>query len=320
LDILLPYRPPYHWPAMLAFLAARSVPATESIDGDVYHRTLRLGTPHDPAIGTATVSHEPHRQALRVSLSPGLAGEAAEASARIGQLFDIDCDPGMIAPVLGDLALPDPGLRLPGAVDPFEVAVRAILGQQITVAAARTLATRFVARFGEALPARQDGAPAAEAASSGAASPPTHPTHPAHPTRLTHLFPRVSTIAVLDAAQLGEIGIIRMRAQAIVELARALSAGMLRLQPDVHRQASSSAVQPTLAALTAIRGIGPWTAHYVAMRSLGWTDAFPPGDVVALMALQVTTRVEAAALAERWRPWRAYALLHLWRRMAVSAR
>ena len=307
LSILLPYRSPYHWPAILAFLAARSVPAIESIAGGVYSRTMRIGTAHDPVAGIATVRHEPDRQALRVSLSPGLARETAQALTRIGHLFDIDCIPQTIEAVLGDLAVSDPGLRLPGAVDPFEIVVRAILGQQITVAAARTLATRFVARFGEPLPAQS-----ALTLGNESTSPPADPG-------LTHLFPQASTVAVLDAALLGEIGIIRARSQAIIEVSQALTAGTLHLDRGVNPQAGA-AMDATLAALTSIRGIGPWTAHYVAMRSLGWADAFPPGDVVALKALQAATPAAAVALAERWRPWRAYALLHLWRRSAADVR
>jgi AraC family transcriptional regulator of adaptative response / DNA-3-methyladenine glycosylase II len=236
--------------------------------------------------------------------------------AQLRQLFDTECDPQAIARVLGELASADPGLRLPGAVDPFEIVVRAILGQQITVAAARTLATRFVALFGETL-----AAPSAPSASSLSTLPGAAPD-------LTHLFPRASAVAILDAAQLGEIGIIRTRGQAIIDVARALTAGSLRLerppggtpQSATAQSATDGAVQATLAALTSIRGIGPWTAHYVAMRSLGWTDAFPPGDVVACKALQAATPAAASALAERWRPWRAYALLHLWRKAAADGR
>lgn len=285
---------------MLAFLAARSVPATESIAGEVYRRTLRVGTTDEPVVGIATVTHDAGRQALRVTLSPGLVRGSAQALVQLRQLFDTDCDPQAIAQVLGELARADPGVRMPGAADPFEIVVRAILGQQITVAAARTLATRFVARFGDALPGPI--APSAPGAS----------TPPVATPGLSHLFPRASAVAPLEAAQLGEIGIIRARGQAIIDVARALAAGTLRLDRDAD-------VDATLAALTSIRGIGPWTAHYVAMRSLGWTDAFPPGDVVVFKALRVATPAAAAALAERWRPWRAYALLHLWRRRAAGA-
>lgn len=292
---LLSYRPPYRWDAMLAFLAARAVPATEQVTPTSWLRSLRAvrgsgaagaaGAAGDPAFGTVTVTHEPQRSALQVDLSPGLAGAEADVLARLGRMFDVDCDPREVCAALGDLAADDPGLRLPGTVDPFETVVRAVLGQQVTVAAARTLAGRLVARFGTPLPA---------------AAP------------LTHLFPTAAGIAGIDAAALGEMGIIRARSEAIIAVARALADGRLQLQPG-------AAVEPALAALTAIRGIGPWTAHYVAMRTLGWRDAFPPGDAVVLKALRAGTAADAARLAQAWRPWRSYAVLHLWRRMAISA-
>jgi AraC family transcriptional regulator of adaptative response / DNA-3-methyladenine glycosylase II len=280
---------------MLAFLAARAVPATEQVAGLTYHRSLRggkdLAAANDddaasgPLAGTARITDEPQRQALRVELSDGLAGGEAGILQRLQRMFDVDCDPQAIACVLGELAASDPGLRLPGSVDPFEIVVRAILGQQVTVAAARTIASRFVAHFGAPLPVAG---------------------------RLSHLFPLASTVAGLEASRLGEIGIIRARGEAIIAVAGALGSGKLKLQPG-------AAVEPALACLTAIRGIGPWTAHYVAMRTLGWRDAFPPGDVVVLKALQTRTAAQAVALAQRWQPWRAYAVLHLWRRIAAGA-
>ena len=285
----LPYVAPYHWAAMLDFLAARAVPATEQISGATYRRSLQVQPPGGPVLsGTASVSDEPRRQALRVELSGGLAGGERSVIERIGRMFDVDCDPSAVAAVLGDLVGADRGLRLPGTVDPFEIAVRAILGQQVTVAAARTIATRFVAAFGPEL---------------------TQPQDERGPTRL---FPPPCAIAGLEVRQLGELGIIRSRGEAIIALARALSGGGLRL-------GAGAPVEPTLAALTAIRGIGPWTAHYIAMRALGWTDAFPPGDVVVLKALGVRSPAAAAALARRWQPWRSYAVLHLWRRSALRA-
>lgn len=277
---------------MLAFLAARAVPATEQIAGDSYRRSIRLPLPCGEAIGTIAVTDKPDRQALRVDLSPGLANAdaAALARVRIGRMFDVACDPLAVASALHDLGDFEVGLRLPGSIDAFEIGARAVLGQQVTVATARTLATRLVARFGVALPTASEPA-----------------TVTAGPT---HLFPAAARLAVADASSLGEIGIIRSRGEAIIALAQTLSSGEVRLSPD-------DAVEPALAALLAIRGIGPWTAHYIAMRTLGWTDAFPPGDVVVLKAMQ-TTPIAAAAIAQRWQPWRAYAVLHLWRRMAIN--
>ena len=274
---------------MLDFLAARAVPATEQISGATYRRSMRVNSPGGSVLcGTASISDEPRRQALRVELSGSLAGAEQSAAERIAPMFDVDRDPSAVAAVLGELVGVDLGLRLPGTVDPFEIAVRAILGQQVTVAAARTIATRFVTAFGPELPQPDD-------------------EH-----GLTHLFPTPDTIACLEIRQLGELGIIRARGEAIIALARAFSSNGLRLE-------AGAAVAPTLAALIAIRGIGPWTAHYIAMRALGWTDAFPPGDVVVLKAMGTRSPAAAAALARRWQPWRSYAVLHLWRRSSVRA-
>ena len=288
MTFLLPYRRPYHWQAMLAFLDARAVPATEQVTPDRWQRSLRLA---DDGAGIVRVSDSPGDQALRVEMSAALDGHETEVRTRLAALFDTSCDPQVVGDALGELAAAAPGLRLPGAIDPFELTVRAILGQQVTVAAARTLATRLVASF---------GTPLAEVPA------------PAGPT---HYFPAASRVAGCgsDAIdELGRLGIIRARGAAIVAVATALCDGSLRLEPG-------AAVEPALAALTGIRGIGPWTAHYIAMRALGWRDAFPPGDVAVLKALQVRTAAEAARAAERYRPWRAYAVLHLWRRRAISA-
>ncbi|MGE0798788.1 MAG: AlkA N-terminal domain-containing protein [Lautropia sp.] len=293
--IALPYAPPYDWPAMLAFLAARAVPTVEVIAEGRYRRNLliqRNDAATAPAgraaalVGRVEVRDDPARHRLLVTLSPSLAAARDGVVARLARVFDVGCDPLAVGAALGPLAQPCPGLRLPGAADPFELTVRAILGQQVTVAAARTLATRLVARFGEPL-----------AAAAGAPS---------------HLFPTAAALAVATPDRLGELGIIRSRGTAIIVIARAIAAGELVLLPGAD-------VPATLARLTAIAGIGPWTAHYIAMRCLGWTDAFPPRDVAVLKALGVTSPGAAAALAERWRPWRAYAVLHLWRQVAVSA-
>ncbi len=288
----LPYRPPYQWPAMRAFLEARAVPATETVVDGVYRRSLQVvGDDGRPVAGVVAVRHAPERAALQVTLSPSLAPHARPALERIAHLFDVGCDPAAMAAVLGDLATETPGLRLPGAVDIFEIGVRAILGQQVTVAAARTLATRLVARFG--------------ARAGGDAS---------------LLFPQAAAIAAEEpgrlVTQLGEMGIVRVRGQAIADLARMLAAGELPLAKRPRGAPTRDEAEAAVAALCAIRGIGPWTANYLVMRGLGWSDAFPPGDVAARNALGAATPAAALAIAERWRPWRAYALMHLWRRAA----
>jgi len=299
----LAFRPPYDWDAMLAFLALRAIPGVEQVDGRKYRRTVRLHgvrTPF-PASGLATrgngvltsaspspvfgfieVCLAPGRKALRVTASASLATATQTLLARVKHLFDLACHPEAIAVALGPLAKPNPGLRLPGAIDGFEVAVRAILGQQVTVRLATTLAGRFVAAFGESI----DTPYAA----------------------LDRAFPAPEAIAALDPARIGELGIIGTRARAIVALAAEVAQGRLALDP-------SAPVDATLAALERLPGIGPWTAQYIAMRALAWPDAFPHPDVAVLKAMQIPKSARVPVLAESWRPWRAYAVLHLWKQL-----
>jgi AraC family transcriptional regulator, regulatory protein of adaptative response / DNA-3-methyladenine glycosylase II len=273
------YRPPYDWEAMLAFLERRAIAGVESVGQRGYARTVRIGKAH----GYIEVAPSKRRAALRVTVSASLAGAIPAVLARVKHLFDVACHPDEIAAALGALASDRPGLRLPGAMDGFEVAVRAILGQQVTVKAASTLAARFAAAFGE-------------------------PLDTAHPG-LQRLFPEPAGVAALEAAQVARLGIIAARARAIVALAREIAAGRLRLDP-------SAPVESTLAALEALPGVGPWTAQYIAMRALAWPDAFPHPDVAVVKAMKRTPAV-ALAHADAWRPWRAYAVLHLWKSLEV---
>src|SRR5262249_5424195 len=234
----LAYRPPYDWPAMLAFLEKRAIGGVEAIDSRAYHRTLRFDRQGKSHAGWISVSPSRRRSALRVGVSASLAGALPAVLARVKQLFDLACHPDEIASALGELAS-NPGIRLPGAVDGFEIAVRAVLGQQITVKAAATLARRFVQAFGD----------------------PIDPPHEG----LTRLFPRASTVAPLEYSRIAELGIIAARAHAIIAIAREIDAGRLRLDP-------SADVAATVAALERIGGIGPWTAQYIAMRALSWPD------------------------------------------------
>jgi AraC family transcriptional regulator of adaptative response / DNA-3-methyladenine glycosylase II len=172
-----------------------------------------------------------------------------------------------------------PGLRVPGAFDGWELALRAILGQQIAVSAATTLAGRLVARLGDANP----GAPAG----------------------LDRVVPSPARILDGGTAEVAAIGLPAQRARTIIALAEAVTSGAIEL-------AIGGDPEPTIAALCALPGIGPWTASYIAMRALAWPDAFLGGDLIVRRALGVTTARAAEARAERWRPWRAYAVLHLW--------
>jgi len=281
----LAYRPPYDWDAMRDFLARRAVTGVEAVEGRRYLRTVRIERGGKPVTGWISVTPSKKPRALAVTASASLAGVLPAVLARAKQLFDLACHPDDIAACLGPLAKAHPGLRLPGAFDGFEIAVRAILGQQVTVKAAAVIAGRFVAKFGT----------------------PVAMPHAA----LTHLFPAPERIAALDPSEVAATGIIAARAKAIVALAAEISAGRLGLDPGCD-------VEATLAALEALPGIGPWTSHYIAMRALAWPDAFPHPDVAVLKAMKETDARRAARDAERWRPWRAYAVLHLWKSLETK--
>ena len=275
LEFSLGYRPPLDWDALLAFLARRTIAGVECVQDGIYLRSARIGA----STGWFAVMHDAARHALRVAVSASLSGAVPAVLARVKRIFDLGCDPERVAAGLGPLARRRPGLRLPGAFDGFEAAVRAILGQQITVRAAHTIAGRFAAAFGE----------------------PVESHHPA----LNVVFPSVARVAALAPSDIAAIGIVSARARAIIGIASALDAAQLRLDPGAE-------VEATLAALRALPGIGEWTAQYLAMRALGWPDAFPHTDYGVLKALGETNPRRALAHAEQWRPWRAYAVIHLW--------
>ena len=276
----LAYRPPYPWPTVLGFLRARATRGVEEVTSDTYRRTFRMGD----AAGRLEVSWAPERNALRVAVryaGPLLLIRLAE---RLRSLFDLEADPQEIArglahdPRLRAALRAVPGVRVPGAWDGFELAVRAVLGQQVSVAAATTLAGRLAEACGEKLPD--------EVAAGGG------------PDRL---FPSARSVA---AADLGGIGLTRARAQAIRALAEEVASGRLRLAPTPDPEAVTEQ-------LLRLPGIGPWTAAYVAMRALREPDAFPATDLGLLRALDTTPKALADA-AEDWRPWRSYAALLLW--------
>jgi AraC family transcriptional regulator, regulatory protein of adaptative response / DNA-3-methyladenine glycosylase II len=279
-DLRLPFRPPLAAPALLEWLAARAVPAVEEVAGDVYRRSLRL--PH--GVGVVELSFGATAVRCRLWLEDGRdEGPAVE---RCRWLLDLDADPAVVGAhlrgdqLIGPLAAATPGLRVPGTVDGGELAVRAVLGQQISVAAARTAAGRLAVEHGERL-ARQRGT-------------------------VTRLFPSAAALAALEPARLA---MPRSRAEALVGLSRALADGELRLDPDADRLAARRA-------LLALPSIGPWTAGYVAMRALGDPDVFLVEDLGVRHALSrlggPSDARRARALAEAWAPWRSYASQHLW--------
>ena len=287
LCVTLAYRAPYDVDALLRFMALRAIPGIEQVEGRCIRRSVRAAS-IAPAAGWIEAEFAADRSVLLLRFAPALAGASGRIVASVRRWLDLDAMPDAIDAGLG--ALPGaPGLRLPGSTDAFELALRAVLGQQVTVAGARTLASRLVQRFGEAI-----------------ATP-----WPA----VTRSFPQPAAIAAARVEQIAELGIIRSRAGALIAIAEAWDEIAALLQPT----ASSEAL---VARLCELPGIGRWTAHYIAMRALGWPDAFPPNDVAVLKALKqlygINSQREAELHAQAWRPWRAYAVLRLWNTLAPS--
>ena len=287
------YRPPYDWSAMLAFLEARAIDGVEEVSSHAYRRTVAV----DGESGTVEVRHDPARQALVVSVHFPCIRALSSIVARVRRVFDLDADIETIGehlsrdPLLARLVSRRPGLRAPGGWDGFELAVRAILGQQITVSAARRLASQLVVLCGGGLPTSQQSVPA-----------------------LTRLFPSPAQVA---AADLRALGMPTARQAALKAIADAAL-----VDPDLFRP--SATVEDAIERLRAITGVGEWTAQYIAMRALRETDAFPATDRGLLRGAAAATRavVTPADLLERaesWRPWRAYAAQHLWMSDAFSA-
>lgn len=276
----LGYRPPLDWPALVAFLERRAIEGVEEVQGLTYRRVVRLEHGGKQHAGWIALRPVAGKAALEVTLSPSLAKAIPVALARVKRLCDLHCDPAEIERALGALAADNPGLRVPGAFDGFEIAVRAILGQQVTVKAARTLAGRFAAAFGEPLDTP-----------FGA---------------LRRIFPAAPRIAALPVSSIAELGIVSARAKAVIALAEAMTAGGLDLDPRTDTEV-------VLAKLRRLPGIGEWTAQYLAMRALTWPDAFPHSDYGVLKALGESDPRKALERAAQWRPWRAYAVMHLWK-------
>jgi AraC family transcriptional regulator of adaptative response / DNA-3-methyladenine glycosylase II len=286
LQFTLAVRPPYAWGATLAFLAKRAISGVESVADGRYTRSLSLADGKRTLRGRVSVTML-REDALTLTMSDALLPVLPQVLARLRRLFDCEADPIAITETLGPLAR-EPGLRLPGAADGFEVAVRAILGQQVTVKAAITLAGRVVAAFGDPL-----------ASDSGSVS-------------VTHTFPPPQKLAAATQDDIAKLGIIASRANAIIAVARAVAEGSIALHPGAGFAA-------TEAALVALPGIGEWTAQYICMRALGWPDVFLSGDLGVRKAMGMMTPREALAQAERWRPYRAYAVMHLWQQQASQS-
>jgi AraC family transcriptional regulator of adaptative response / DNA-3-methyladenine glycosylase II len=283
LVLRLPYRAPYDFPHLLEFYARRTIPGVEIVDADGYRRSFMI----DGVPGWFAVAPMKSDSALALRVHHPKSGALGTIAARVKRMFDVDADPRALSVAFRRSALMKPlirrwpGQRLPGAWDGFELAVRAVLGQQVSVAAARTLAARVAATY---------GTPFIEGAAVG----------------LTALFP---TPHVLVDAPLETQGITRARAATIRGLAQAVLDGRAQFRAEQPLAAFESD-------LVALPGIGPWTAHYIAMRALAQPDAFPAADLIlrrsAGQGRTLSTR-ELETLSEQWRPWRAYAVMLLWR-------
>ncbi len=286
LKIFLPYRPPYDWAAMLAYLARRTIDGVEKVDEGGYHRSFLDGG----QAGVVAVVPARGRHGLDVTLTPASPRALPAVVRRVRRLFDLSADVDAIDahlatdPVLAPLVARRPGLRAPGSWDGFELAVRAVLGQQVTLEAARRLLSKLVAAFGAPLEVEGLGA-------SG----------------LTRLFPSAERLV---SADLTSLGMPTPRARCVSALAGAAVA-----DPAILRAGPS--LDDALPRLRQVPGVGEWTAQYIALRAFGETDAFPASDVGLLRACQDRagrrpSPEQLAARAEAWRPWRAYAAQHLW--------
>ncbi|WP_237065986.1 DNA-3-methyladenine glycosylase 2 [Microbulbifer guangxiensis] len=283
--LYLHYRPPFHWEQLLAFFRQRALPGVEQVVDGIYQRSFTL----EGSCGLVRVRHEPASRRLAVEIQGQVGTALYPISQKLRRLFDLDADTDEIDrvlsrdPLLAQQVRRCPGTRLPGAWDPFEYALRAILGQQISVAAATTIAGRVVDRYGSAF---HDDA-----------------------GNVHRLFPSAAQLAGADFSGLG---LTRKRAETLRGFVEATLAG--------HVDFDTPDLEQWCAQVTALPGIGDWTAHYIAMRGLSMPDAFPASDLGILKALgkgqEKARPKEAEARAEAWRPWRAYAALLLWQSLS----
>ncbi|WP_336707469.1 MULTISPECIES: DNA-3-methyladenine glycosylase 2 [unclassified Cedecea] len=269
----LSYQPPYDWSWILGFLRGRAVEGVEVVTASRYQRSFALGE----YAGLVTLEPDEKNLCLNVTLSDGLQPVAGEVLQRVKNLLDLDKDPQQVLSSLGTLAAARPGLRLPGCMDPFEQAIRAILGQLVSVAMAAKLTGKVAKTFGGKLESHEGW----------------------------YLFPDVRTLANCDVQQLKSLGMSLKRAEAIVHLAGEVVKGQFPLQlPDDLEQGIKT--------LIALPGIGRWTANYFALRGWQASDVFLPDDYLIKQRFPDMTPAQIRRYAERWQPWRSYALLHIW--------
>jgi AraC family transcriptional regulator of adaptative response / DNA-3-methyladenine glycosylase II len=284
------YRPPYDWNGVIAFLSARALPGVEWVSAEAYARTVRIGS----ATGWIRVAPAARGHALTLEFTHGLTPVLPVLLRRMRALFDLDARPDLISGHLqrdrhlAHEVTRHPGTRVPGAFDGFEIGVRAILGQQITVAGATTIAGRFVDAFGEPI-----------------ATPFPH---------LQRVTPSAATVASAGADRIARLGIVGVRAKGISALANAEAAGLLRLEGGL-----AATPEEALQRVIRLPGIGPWTAQYIAMRVFRSPDAFPKEDLVVRRTFGGVSAREVEAVSQAWRPWRSYAVMHVWRMASGSS-
>ena len=282
--VQLSYRPPYDWPGLLAFLKGRELKGVECVGEDFYARTVQLGA----CRGWIKVTHAKQKNSLLLELSHSLTPVLPALLRRARALFDLNARPDIIASQLSKdrrlaaLIRRTPGMRVPGAFNGFEMGVRAILGQQITVKGATTLGCRLSAAFGESFVT-----PFPE---------------------LNRLTPSPVRIATASVDEIAALGVVRTRSRSIIALAQAQLSGEIPLDG-----ATSHKPDELIRRLAELPGIGQWTAHYIAMRALRWPDAFPKEDIAVRKNLGGVSARQAEAMSQAWRPWRSYAVLHMWR-------
>ncbi len=269
----LKWQPPYDWAWMLGFLAPRTVAGVEQVSAQGYQRSFAL----EGLQGLITVELDQPACRLMVTLSPGLMPVADQVLARLSRFFDLDCNTASLLAHLGPLAQPRPGIRLPGCMDPFEQVIRAVLGQLVSVAMAAKLAGYVTREFGEALVDKPGW----------------------------KLFPTAERLAQLQPGQLKALGMPLKRGEAIIHIAREHLAGRFPA-------AAPENVEQGIKALMTWPGIGRWTASYFALRGWQARDIFLPDDYLIKQRFPGMTPAQIRRYAERWQPWRSYALLHIW--------
>lgn len=280
-NYLLPYTPPYDWRWMTAFLGARLLAGVEHVagQGDVYRRTLAVTDAGVTTVGWIGWRPLPHEHVVELEVSPSLLAHIETVKARVRHLLDLDANPQEMALTLGPLATEESGLRLPGCIDSFELTVRAILGQLVSVKMAATFCARLAALCGERIATPFAG--------------------------LTHLFPTPQRVAALSVEELRAIGIQVKRAACLIGVAQAVENGMLALDGVTDTQQG-------IKQLVAMPGIGAWTANYVAMRAWGERDIFLHSDYLIKQRFPNMTPGAINHYAKMWKPWRSYATLLIW--------